>query len=450
MTDYYVKNGGDNSYTAGSYDPTSDSWASASDNIEEAIVKGAGAGDRVLVSDAHAYTSTLAIEIDGNNAGAATHIILVEDADPTTSSIETVTPNEKTLSGGDLNISAGITFEGLYLESTDNVSYLGPNSDILFKNCIVVVEDQHNLIADGCSVVYVNSTLKYASADAPLNMAGGSMFAMYGGVAENIGANFISGNFTAGGGQVRLIGTDCSSITGTIITGIGGTFGDDMVDIVMRACKLNATAPAWTNESFKQLNHRFVATNCGSTSAHAEYQFYTQAPGGTVEEQDTTGIYRADSTAFPGGMKISLKCQTNADATAAAPFWFDFPSRFVELSDTGSDVIRIYLASNFTTAPTDLDIWAEVVYPDGTNKHEYNYLSSRNANILGSGTTLTTDSGSDWRNGASALSGYDEQYIELDIGTADPGADGVPIIRVYVAKFETAKTIYFCPTIGLS
>ena len=57
------------------------------------------------------------------------------------------------------------------------------------------------------------------------------------------------------------------------------------------------------------------------------------------------------------------------------------------------------------------------------------------------GTALTTDTGSTWKDGASDLAGYNEYYIDMDTFTNDPGSDGYPIIRVYVAKAST--TIYF-------
>jgi hypothetical protein len=60
-------------------------------------------------------------------------------------------------------------------------------------------------------------------------------------------------------------------------------------------------------------------------------------------------------------------------------------------------------------------------------------------NPMASGTTLTTDSGSDWRDGAGALAGHNE-YI-IDVATSgDVGADCVPVVSISVTKANT--TIY--------
>jgi hypothetical protein len=58
---------------------------------------------------------------------------------------------------------------------------------------------------------------------------------------------------------------------------------------------------------------------------------------------------------------------------------------------------------------------------------------------MASGTTLTTDSGSDWRDGAGALAGHNE-YI-IDVATSgNVGADCVPVVSISVTKANT--TIY--------
>ena len=53
--------------------------------------------------------------------------------------------------------------------------------------------------------------------------------------------------------------------------------------------------------------------------------------------------------------------------------------------------------------------------------------------LMAAGTTLITDSGSDWRDGGSALAGHNEYYIDVDT-SGDVGGDTVPIVKVYITK----------------
>ena len=86
-------------------------------------------------------------------------------------------------------------------------------------------------------------------------------------------------------------------------------------------------------------------------------------------------------------------------------------------------------------------------YPDGTNKQLHSYLTTENTQPFATtGTALTTDSGSTWKDGASDLVGYNEYYIDLDT-SGDVGADGVPIITLNVGKAST--TVYFDTTVDI-
>ena len=84
-------------------------------------------------------------------------------------------------------------------------------------------------------------------------------------------------------------------------------------------------------------------------------------------------------------------------------------------------------------------------YPDGTNNHISNRVTTRNTDRLAlasAGTPLTTDSGSTWKDGGSDLVGYNEYYIDIDT-SGDVGADAVVMPRIYVAIPDTV--IYFDP-----
>jgi hypothetical protein len=203
-------------------------------------------------------------------------------------------------------------------------------------------------------------------------------------------------------------------------------------------CKLNASLTGFWEETKEHLNHRIKVANSSSTSAGAEYQYHEGGYGGEVDED--TSIYRDGSTAFPSATKISLKCVTNADATPASPFWFDFPTRYAKLSDATSDQITVYLYTD--TQLYDSDVWIEAVYPDDTTKQLYNYQSTRHTDIMDTnGTELTTNT--------EAWTGTAKTYkYQVTMDTAAGGSDCYPIIRCYVAK--ASITIYFDSEVVLS
>jgi hypothetical protein len=139
---------------------------------------------------------------------------------------------------------------------------------------------------------------------------------------------------------------------------------------------------------------------------------------------------------------------TTASVSIAGPMVVDFPARYAALSSASTDTIRIYFAVVNTTTLDNTNVWAELIYPDGTNNQTYNYLSNRNTNIIDATPTDWTDdsAGSTWKDGASDLTGYNEYYMDLDT-SGDAGADCVPIIRIYVA--EPSATIYFDSTVDV-
>ena len=182
--------------------------------------------------------------------------------------------------------------------------------------------------------------------------------------------------------------------------------------------------------------------NSSSTSAGAQQAVYIDDWVGTVEDQDDSGIHRADDDAFENGDLMSLKVTTNANCDIHNPLRFEIPSGFLALSNASTDTVRVYCAVTNATTLYTTTVWVDVYAQDGTNNHVYNHYSSRGTDFLNiTGTALTDDSGSsDWRNGGSALTAHNEYRIDVDT-SGDAAADCVPKIVITVA--EPSETIYF-------
>lgn len=453
MAFYYVKSGGTASGDAGRYGTQqTGSFASIGasgyyDNIRAAMdaTTAPTSDDYILVSDAHSHNYTSNTQYDGPTSGNFCYILSVSDSNCDQASVGA---SESTSDAQDINGNGRLTWFGVTLLAGDDFYLLNFKTEFIFNQCDIGVNgssDRFTLFGDGVIVKLINSTLRIQGTGAEILLARASTLEVFGGSVLTT-ADLFQGGFTDGGGVVRFIGVDLSQVSSYLIGSVGSDeTNDDTIFALFEGCKLNASLTGYLQETLSGFGHKVLISNCSSDSDAAEYQYYYTAYGGSVEDQDDAGIHRDESVAYPSGTKASLKVVTNTGATTMSPFVMDFPTKQCNLSSASSDVITIYFASTATL--TDNDVWAELVYPDGTTKQTYNYLSNANSDPLATGTTHTDDSsGSTWKNGASDLTGYNEYRMTLDT-SGDAGADSVPILRVYVAKAST--TVYFDTTIEL-
>src|SRR3990167_8882049 len=360
------------------------------------------AGDFILCSDlsAHAYAASVTY----GTAGLlwAVYVVSVDDANQEQYKAGAI----EDLDGAgtyDLNISGYVVIEGLIIRVGDDIQ---PNIDsgVLFRHCTITMTNNLNTIGVGVAF------------DALFN------------------------NTSDGGGTGIFENVDMTDVT-KIITGNGAGL-DDNFYVVVKKCALNGSV-TFADETFiKDGQYLLVMESC--SGAGREYQFFQRTNGGDV--QDNTTIYRDESEAFPSATKVRLKCTAVAATSIASPLYFDFPTQKIDLSSASTDTIRIYFAS--TTALTNINCWAEVYYPDGTNTHVSNLATNRASDILAAGTAHTDDSGSStWKDGAGDLAGYNEYRMDIATSGDVGAANSVPVIRVYLAA--ASAVVYFDTTIGV-
>lgn len=391
-------------------------------------------GDFIFVSDLHAHSQSGAI-----NYNTVAAIVCVDDVNVDASRVsgrgkETVTGSNNII------IGTSTTISGLELTANNDIIASVP---VTAQDCKLTVTGNGDLIfanSDGAGWNLINCEVALNNAGASLKIQNGATFCMLGGsvtTTDTSITNLFSTGFISGGGKIRFEGVDISSVSGTLIANVGASAGaDDVIDVWLDMCKL-ASGVAFTNEVFKSYNQRALFTRCSNDSSLAEHQYHLTAFGGEVDDDST--IRRAEDDAFEdSGTIVSYKIVTNSDASAAQPLWFDFPNpRWMELATASTDTVRLHTAS--TSALTDADIYPEGSYFDGTNKQTPTFISGAPTTIggtydfLAAGTTLTTDSGSDWRDGVSALTGHTESLIDVDT-SGDIGADCSPIVQVRVTK----------------
>lgn len=460
MAYYYVKSGGTATGDGGRYaSQQSGSFAALGasgyyDNVAAAIsaTTAPDLGDFICISDAHSYINAGTItwhNTDLNAVAGDLPLVFITVSDTHCEQYAIASSvQEDAQSNGDFNLTntAGddnkYTFAGIYVKTGDDVQFFGQSHSKLY-DC-TFESDTHGdmpLRLNYLGAELYNCTMRH-------NGTTNSQYIIY--LAENV---------TMLGGAVigldaspdctilytpqkaDLIGVDLSDSGATRLIALDNGKSDNGSARFIN-CELPSSLTTWVGSN-SQSGGEFLFMGCGNSSIVAEYQYLFVKGNSQVE--DETGIYRDESGAFAeSGTKVSYKCVAGAEANKSHPFVFELPAGFFELSTAGEDTLRIFLASTATL--TDQDVRVEVIYPDGTNKYQQNRAESASFDPFASGTTLTTDSGSTWKNGASDLSGYNEYYIDVDT-SGDAGADCVPLIRVFVS---TTDTIYFCSTVEVN
>jgi len=453
MAFYYVKSGGtaagDNGRTTtkrtGAFGAVTTYYTSVRDALTTPTTPPV-AGDIILVSHLHnfdnaasAYTPVFPI------SGTPVQVISVDDAAQDSSKSGALEQANSLIRFDGKSSHYGITYD-----TSTSVGSNASNSSSSYLGCtfnLTTSSDNLNVSGDGCYMNLTDCTVHSLSTSTGLAFSGGAVMEIFGGAftSSSTVASLIQSSSGSGGGALDICGTDLSVITGFLLSKHGSSHTtDDNLNIVINGCKLNASV-GFVEETLANLGTSILVTNSSSTSVGAEYQYYYEDYFGSAQDQDDSGIHRFESTSFSSGTKVSINATTKSTTSIGSSFTLDFPSIFANLSNASTDTIRIYFAS--TTALTDNDVWAELVYPDGTNKHLYNYLSNQSANVLSAGTIHTDDSASStWKNGGVDLTGYNEYRMDL-VTSGNVGADSVPIIRIHVAK--TSTTVYFDTTVDV-
>lgn len=445
-TDPGTKRTGAWSGTVGDYFPNIDKALDGDDTVAPV------AGDFVYVGNDHAYT--IAATIQYNPTAFNTSPVICLSVDVANQDQYLKGAKETSTGTGDLvlNLASGkMATYGIDFACDDDV-LLAAGAQWLMHDCTLTLKPFGKILSKvdggcwefwGVALQWDGGTLSYTMDIANGGLitfddctfeaiTSGTLDAMYQGTADNGGAN------------VRVRNCDLSNFTDLIIFGTRSMFSDDQMDFRYENCKVSSLANPFMSATLQTHTSRFFFTNCSDVAAEAEHQFYLNVIGGEVRDSVGAGsdIYRAESTAFESGDKVSFKVSTSAECSLGAPISFDMPTRFADLTVGGTDAITVYIASG--TALTKADTWVEVSYPDATNKQLWKTTSSRLADIIGT-TALDTDAGSDWENAGVDLTTENEYKITV---AAVTGAACVPRITVFCAV--PSITLYVDTTVDLS
>jgi len=452
---YYFKKGGTAVNDEGRYtSQQTGSFASLGaanyyDNIKAAMnaTTPPVSGDIGYGSNLHSHTYSANTNYIGSTSGEFIHWVSVNDV-----AIDSYLAGayEDAVDGFDLSFTGRSSFTGVDLISGDDINITTQNTQVTINDGSIGVNGGNDIVrlaGDGAALVLNNSDLMCTGSAASVDMSNASYLEINGGKVFT-DDRFIFSNWDSGGGKVRLCGVDLTQVSSYILRFIGGSpTTDDLLDVELIDCNIDPLGAGFIEEELTNLSHKFTAFNSSKTSVGAEYQFFVRTMQGDAVDEPDSGIHRDESTAFPSGTKVSIKATTKATTSKFNPLVIDLPSVFAELSSASTDTIRMYFAVVNTVTLTDTNCWAELIYPDGTIKQQYNLASNRNADILAVGTTHTDDSGSStWKNGGVDLTGYNEYRMDVDT-SGDIGSDGVPVIRIHLS--EPSVDVFFDTTVDV-
>jgi len=471
MAFYYCRDDGTATANGGRYDveKANNSWdteftlaSEFYDSIESAMnaTTEPGASDFIYVSSASAFSKGSAISL--TLAFPPDSPILCYSVDD--SAINDFLAGATELTGGsnlDFNFTTtklSVAMYGITIGASDDVQLAANEQYLLLVDGALRLQAANSRLSLGTS----NSSVEMIRSDfisdvgtsaeimrvqegARLSVIGGSFIATSGSVNDYIGSPANNG----GGGVLRISGQDLSAMpSGSFLLGnMGGSRANDgVIDFHFDDCQLNSAAGI-VEEVFTSPRHQLLLTNCSGVSSEAEYQFFQRTWAGDVEDEDSSGIVRTESTAFEDGEKVSMLVTTVADCGPGRPLKIELPARFAELSVASTDTIRVYFAQPNTQIDlTDANFYAKLIYPDGTVKNQYNIVTNQ-ATLLTAGTQHTDDSGSStWEDDGVALTAHDE--YRMDISTSsDVGHDSVPRIIIYIESSDA--TIHIDTTVDV-
>lgn len=455
MAYYYVKSGGTATGDLGRYaSQQSGSFASlGSGNYYGSLAAAYAAttvpthGDFICLSDAHAYSSASILTLTAPvSPGAGLVITSVSDSNCNVASV--AGSYQENVTGGSSDIflnstnSGFIGIYGVWFQADDDLQVVSASGgNITCVNCVFVLTGTADALFwgrnDGSQIKIINCTVE--SYDSSFQLDGGTYYEIRGGsitITTGSSPRALMNNPALAGGSFGFV--EGANLTGldTLVGGnAGGTTHDHFRAKFVR-CRLPASMNFIESGGTMEKGDILEVYNCADDSS-AEYQYYYR--DGQCIAEDDTAFYRSNAYAYPdSGQKISIKVSTDSLASPSYPFAFRLPTLYANLASTSSDLIKFHILSS--SSLTDLDIWLEMIYPDGTNIHVPNIVRSVSNPFapFRSGSALTTNTET-WT-GRTTENRYE---ISLDT-SSDPGAKCVPIINCYVTK--PSISLYICPT----
>ncbi len=437
MADLFTDDGGSNTAPY-------ETWAKAATAFLTAVDASSG-GDRLIIG--HDHTETLsantfyAFSTDSANPNIV--ISALSSAGGSTVTYTKATAMQIDGGGGsthDLEFDGYARIYGVFWNAGDNIQLMGQDTDILFEDCELELDDTNckfwfgdpggqNFVRLKDTKVHFSDTTNAVAGFYPrdcafIEMEGGEiLMAATSSVAWADGAE---NNYYG-----RYSGVDMSSIN----TPFFDVSDIVLFDIEMHHCILHASASLTTGTMHESAN-RFLMTGCDDTTGNdLERLEYIDFWGTTLSE---TAIYR-NSGASDGTIPLSWKMISTADASE-----FTHPTKspriYSWVDATGSTTFTVNINWDSASDLQDDEVWLEIEFLEASADTDSAYADDRMANITSTPVDQTNNALT-WT-GTSGFSNENQQEVAV---TVTVNRVGPVTARVCLAKPST--TIYTDPKI---
>lgn len=449
MTDYYLRS------TDGSDADDGSTWALAKATIANIATLDA-AGDRILVSQAHAESTAANISIAlAGTTTSPTQVICCNDGAEPPTTLATSATITSSASNGAITFAGsayvyGITFIAGAGTNNNPVIQCGGSSGLWqrFENC------KFQLATGGASsgvirglpsnaaglVEWINCEVKFAavgqsitSVDGFLHWNGGGITA--GGTSPTNLISSLSAGAAVGG--ARLVIENCDFSAGSSTMNMLNVQTPYAYVVVFRNCKMPSSwTGSWSIAYSTNAQGRLEVYNCSDGFTNTALKILDGS--GTIDVETT---FIKSAGASDGATGISWKMVSDSDVAYPAAA---LVSSEMALWNTQTGVSKTFSVSILRDSATNLknnEVWLELTYP-GSSSNPMNALVTSKCAVLATAVDCAADSAG-WT--TTGMANPNKQKISV---TFTPQAVGTVTARVFLAKPST--TIYVDPAGVLS
>lgn len=399
------------------------------------------AGTSVLVAHDHSetFSGTLDIYFTGYNTSGRLIILCVNTSTGQLADTASITATTQIRFRGRIFIR-GIRFTSPYFEGSLQITpatalypaFIQLDNDAHFKNCKLTIT------GNGTGLEWTGRTDSTAAyrclrlEDTPIafnNSANGItitngsfLWTNTENAIQNVGGGLPSTLFRTNatnsfGSSFELDGVDLSGLGANTLIGVNTC----PRYFKMSNCKLAAATTLRSSNPIAS-SIEFHLSNCDSSATSYKYEMVRL--GGTVSSDTLVKAMAPRRATSDGTTNYCHRIGTSTYLSFGLPFYTEdyvVPHNCVQSPVT----VEMYLTS-YTTPLTNKDVWMEIEY-NGTDKNVSDFASTRGP-LIGSATTLATDTYTTWNNALGGLTNY---KLSLQIQPKYPE----PLrIRIYVAK----------------
>lgn len=328
----------------------------------------------------------------------------------------------------DIGAATSASINGVNIGRTNPSYFSGIHAELIYSDASMYNTGTSQgkdieIKSDGCLVKFKDADIDFSGTGQSIQLSSATV--IFDGVS-NTGDKVTNLFDLVGNGTATVIvtNTDLDSLCSSVIFQVA-TIDDDALNATFHRCKLPVSFN-WMSSNLLNV-FSIKVTSCDNGDGY--HYFYQADRHGEVEE-DTSNYL---SGTYDGTNGFSALMSSNTESTIESPLRYkliEIPSQDL----TSEKVIRVNLVTD-NVQLTNTEFWIEVVYPDNTDLALGKIITSRNGDILATGTNLSLDKDNTWT--SPSLTTPLEQYVQKTIPALSNVDNGNVEIYVHLAKPST-------------